>query len=330
MMPKNKKFDLCGLGNALVDIQFQVNDNVITESGLAKGEMRLAGKDEQNELIKKLSHLNHNKCSGGSAANTVIAFSQFGGKAAYLTMLGNDDNGRFYASEFHEIGIKLSTDYLDDEPTGTCLVLITPDSERTMYTCLAATSKFTKTNLDKELVESSKWLYIEGYSFSQQHTTEAIFEAVDIAQKAGVKISVTFSDVFVTQVFRESLLYVVKNCDLLFCNENEALSFTGKENVADAMSDLASLCPNVIITLGSKGAKVNWEGKIYEISPFPSNPIDSTGAGDMFAAGFLYGIIYFNDPVRAGNLGSLAASKVITALGARLDKNYVKELINGI
>ncbi len=326
----NKSIDLCGLGNALVDIQFRVDDKVIGESGLAKGEMRLAGKEEQSVLIKKLSHLSSNKCSGGSAANTIIAFSQFGGKSAYMTMLGNDDNGRFYAGEFSELGIELSAEYLDNEPTGTCLVLITPDSERTMYTCLAATSHFRKENLNGELIAKSKWLYIEGYSFSQDHTTDAIYEAVQTAKNNGAKVSVTFSDVFVTQVFRDQLMNVVKQSDLVFCNENEALAFSGKTNIGDAMEFLSGLCPNVVITLGSKGALVLWEGFKYNIPPYPAQPVDSTGAGDMFAAGFLYGIIYFADPEKAGKLASVAASKVISSMGARLENTIAGQLLKEI
>ncbi len=325
-----KKIDLCGMGNALVDIQYRVDDDVIAKSGLVKGEMRLASSKEQASLIEKLEKLDHHKCSGGSAANTIIAFSQFGGKPGYQTMLGKDENGEFYAKEFKELGIELSAMLLEYESTGTCLVLITPDSERTMYTCLAASSRYTDCDIDFELITNSKWIYIEGYCFSQKHTTEAIFKAIDAAREAGSRIAVTFSDVFITANFHDSLEKVVRSSDLLFCNEPEAKSFTGKDNVSEAMEALSSMCPNVVITLGSKGALVRWDGKTYEIPPYPVKPVDSTGAGDMFAGGFLYGIIYWNDPVKAGKLASLAASKVISAMGARLDTAFAGSLLKEV
>jgi len=324
-----KNIELCGLGNSLVDIQVSVDDNFIKEVGLVKGEMRLAEQDEQKRILDMLSDREINLCSGGSAANSIIAFAKFGGKASYMSLLGNDRNGVFYADEFKELGIELKAEMLEEESTGTCLVLITPDSERTMCTSLAATGKFGPGNLDHDMIKRAEWLYVEGYKFTAEASTDAIMEAVKTAKEIGTKIALTFSDGFITTVFKDKLTEVAKQSDLIFCNENEALSFTGETNFKSAYDKLSLIAPNLAVTLGSKGSLVKWEGKDYEIPPYDASPVDSTGAGDIYAGGFLYGIIKDNNPVIAGNLGSLAASKIVSQLGARLKENHA-ELVNQI
>lgn len=317
-----KKIDLCGLGNSLVDIQVNVDFGVIDSLGLNKGEMKLTDIAEQKAILEKVRESGTNLCSGGSAANTIIAFAGFGGKAAYMSVLGNDENGKFYSGEFENLGIELKADYLDTDPTGTCLVLITPDGERTMCTSLGATGKFTLEHLSEEIIAMSKWLYLEGYKFTSQPSTDAIFKAVEIAEKNGVKIALTFSDVFITNLFREPLTRVAEKSDLIFCNENEALSFTGVENLEIAYGRMKEMTRNYVITLGNKGALINWNGTKIEIPAYPTKPIDTTGAGDMFAGGFIYGLCYHDDPSFAGNLGSFAASRIVSQMGARLNDDY--------
>lgn len=156
-----KDIELCGLGNGLVDIQYQIPDIELENIGLAKGEMRLVESEVQMKVMDIYRERNHNKCSGGAAANTVICFAQLGGIAAYKTVLGNDDLGKFYAKEFTDLGILLKADYLDNQPTGTCFVFITPDSERTMHTSLGATAFFGKHNIYEDVIRRSKWLYAE-------------------------------------------------------------------------------------------------------------------------------------------------------------------------
>lgn len=328
---KNKDIDVCGLGNALVDLQFQIKDSDITEMNFAKGEMRLVELEQQKKLLDTFAKYNYNQCSGGSAANTIIAFSQFGGKAAYMTLLGNDNFGNFYSDEFKQLGIELQAAMLDSDPTGTCAVLITPDAERTMLTYLGATSKFSPEHLNREYIERAKWLYIEGYYFSGDSTSEAIFKAVEIAKESNTKIAVSFSDAFIIDVFRERLEKVVKNADLVFCNETEAKKYTNCANSEDAFAELCKICPNVAMTLGAEGSLLMWDGRTYKIPSFPTKAVDTTGAGDMFAGAFMYGILYLNSPELAGILGSAAASKVVSQLGARLQnehKNIIEMVTN--
>ena len=290
---ENRDIDVCGLGNGLMDLQCSVEDQEIIDFGLFKGEMRLVDKENQVKLLNQLAGRNITKCSGGSAANTVIALAQFGGKGAYSTVLGNDEYGHFYAEEFKNLGIDLVAPMLDTEPTGTCLVLISPDSERTMYTCLAATAQFGKEHLRDEFIKRAKWIYLEGYKFSAPKSTEALFYGLAKAKEFNTKIALTFSDVFIIDCFREQLKTVVPQCDLIFCNEAEAKLYTELPTVEEAYKALCAEVPNVALTLGAKGSLIHWDGKDYVIPSYSAKPVDTTGAGDMFAGAFMYGYDLF-------------------------------------
>jgi sugar/nucleoside kinase (ribokinase family) len=312
-----KDIELCGLGNGLVDLQFIVSDEELENAGLQKGAMVLIDTETRNFLLEKFNHKGLHKVSGGSAANTLISFAQLGGKGAYKTVLGNDEFGYFYADEFKELGIHLNTEHIDTAPTGICVVFITPDSERTLYTCLAATADFGTKNINEEIISRSEWLYIEGYKFSEPSSTEAIFKAVETAKIHNTKISVTFSDTFVTELFRENLLKVVEQSDMVFCNETEAKSLTVKTDEFEAFEELCKLSKNVAMTLGSKGSLIYWNGNRYEIPSYKVEPIDTTGAGDSYAGAFFYGIIKTGDPVKAGNLASYISSQIVAQMGPR-------------
>ncbi len=317
-----KDIDLCGLGNGLVDLQYEMPDSDILELGLSKGEMRLVENIDQSGLLKKLEGKDKNICSGGSAANTVIAFTAFGGKAAYKTVLGADEFGYFYKKEFEELNIELISPFIEDEPTGTCIVLISTDSERTMNTSLGATSHFGKEHISEDFISRSRWIYLEGYKFTKDKSTEALFHSAELAKKHNTKIALTFSDVFITEAFKDNLTKIVNMSDLIFCNEAEAKSFTGEKEVANAFYKLCEMVPNVVVTLGGKGSMIMWEKDVYSIPGYPASPIDSTGAGDMFAAGFLYGIIKHHNPKFAGHLASLAGARVVSQLGARMKESH--------
>lgn len=319
----DKIYDLCGLGNSLVDIQVNVDDYIINKLVLKKGEMFLTDIEEQNKYLNELKDTNRNLCSGGSAANTIIAFSKFGGKACYMSLLGDDDLGYFYANEFREIGIDLHASHLKTDPTGTCLVMITPDSERTMCTSLGATGKFGPDNINGDMIAASKWLYLEGYKFTAEESTNAMYKAIDIAKSNKTKIALTFSDGFITTYYKNQVADVVIQSDLIFCNENEALSFTGEQDFNSAFSKLEEMVPNVVVTLGANGSMVKYNGEKFRIPSYPAQPVDSTGAGDMYAGAFLFELIVNNSPFKAGHLGSYASGKIVSQLGARLNYDHV-------
>ena len=183
-----KDIQLCGIGNGLVDLQYEVDFEILEQLNAKHGQMTLVEADWQEETLAKLSDRKHNRCSGGSAANTIIAFNKFGGKAAYITSLGGDEFGRFYGYEFTAMGIELKTKYTHEAPTGVCLVLITPDSERTMLSSLGASALFSADNIDNELIARSEWLYVEGYKFSQPKSATAVLLAVEEAKKNNTKM----------------------------------------------------------------------------------------------------------------------------------------------
>lgn len=313
----NKDIELCGLGNGLVDLQFLATDDELINWDIQKGAMILIDIDKRNELLNTFRNKDIHKVSGGSAANTLICFAQLGGKGAYKTVLGNDELGYFYAQEFKELGIVLNAEHTESAPTGICVIFITPDSERTLYTCLAATAGFGKKNINEDVISRSEWIYIEGYKFSEPSSTEAIHLAVELAKKHNTKISVTFSDTFVTELFKDGLAKVVENSDLIFCNETEAISYTGKKSAREAFESLCDSAKNVVMTLGNKGSMICWDNIIYSIPPYEVTAIDTTGAGDSFAGAFLYGIIKTGDPLLSGKLASYISSQIVSQMGPR-------------
>jgi len=200
-----KYINITGLGNALVDIQYEVSTDELEQLGLIKGEMKLVSFEEQQALLKKIYDKVSYRSSGGSAANTIIAFNNFGGTAAYQTLLGNDEAGEFYANEFQQLGVQLTAHRLENEPTGICVVLITPDSERTMITMLGASAKFTQNHLNEEIIAGSEWLYIEGYELTSRSGAEACLSSVNMAENSKSKTALTFSDTFVTEFHRQNV-----------------------------------------------------------------------------------------------------------------------------
>lgn len=320
-----KDIQLTGLGNALIDLQLMVSDADLTNLKVEKGTMTLVDFAKQNEIINAFKITDHHKMSGGSAANTIISFANLGGKAAYKTHLGNDELGDFYANEFENLGIILNAAKIDDDLTGTSFVLITPDSERTMITALGANTKHNKSHIDEDVIKRSEWIYIEGYKLTDPQSAEAVFHSVELAKKHNTKIAMSVSDKFIVDFFREPLEKLVKNSDLVFCNEMEGKAFTGLDNTLESFKKLCETVPNVAFTLGGNGSLIHWEGKDLHIPAYPANLIDTTGAGDMFAGGFLFGIIQSNNPLYAGHLASIASANIVSQLGARM-KDDIKVL----
>src|SRR5262249_44181490 len=201
-----KEFKLCGLGNAIVDIFLEVSDTEFASLGFERGSMRLVEPAEQLTLLQRYQKHDPRLVSGGSVANSVIAFSQLGGPAAFIGCVGDDRYGLFYSSEFEELGIDIGNPIIVNESTSTCLCLITPDAERTMRTCLAVSSHLSAHHVEERLIENSEWLFVEGYVFANPNTGQtAIREAMRFAKKHGTKVAITCSDAFVPQVFGEPL-----------------------------------------------------------------------------------------------------------------------------
>ncbi len=320
-----KEFQVCGLGNAIVDIFLEVTEDDFASLGFERGGMTLVDQAEQKALLEKFQKREPKLVSGGSVANSIIAFSQLGGKGAFIGCVGDDRYGLFYANEFQELGIEIGNPVLVNQTTGTCLCIITPDAERTMRTCLAVSSHLAARHVDAQRIKKAEWLFIEGYVFANPETGQtAIREAIGIAKKNGTKVAITCSDAFVVNVFGGPLKEALKQTDLLFCNETEACALTGAANAQDAFKQLANIVPSVVVTNGPNGAFVRYNGSEVHVPAVPSKPKDLTGAGDMFAGAFLYGITHGLPPEKAGRGAAFLCHKVISQVGARLHQGTKK------
>jgi sugar/nucleoside kinase (ribokinase family) len=324
-----KEFQICGLGNAIVDIFLEISEADFAQLGFERGGMRLVEQAEQKAVLERYQKHEPKLVSGGSVANSIIAFSQLGGQAAFIGCVGDDRYGLFYTSEFEELGIDIGNPIIVNESTGTCLCVITPDAERTMRTCLAVSSHLAARHVDADRVKKSEWLFIEGYVFANPDTGQtAIREAIKIAKANGTKVAITCSDAFVVNVFGDALRDALKQTDLFFCNETEACAVTGASTAEEAFNKLNGSIASVVVTNGPHGAYVRHAGVKTHVPAFPSQPKDLTGAGDMFAGAFLYGITHGVSPEKAAQGAAFLSHKVITQIGARLHhgtKNFWEE-----
>lgn len=328
------KYDVFGIGNALVDMEFTVSDQFLAQNKVEKGLMTLIDEERQNQLVSLL-HLEHKdelkRQCGGSAANTVIAVSQFGGDSFYSCKVAADDGGKFYLEDLKSNGVatKLTAQTAPQGTTGKCLVMVTEDAERTMNTYLGITSTFSVDEIEWDALKNSKWLYIEGYLVASPTGQEAAVAAAKFAREHGVKIAVTMSDPGMVQYFRENFDAIIGDgVDLIFCNEIEAKEYAGTESLSDARQRMKAFAKHFVITLGKNGAVI-WDGKTFvDIEPYPTEAVDSNGAGDMFAGAFMYGITNGMNMAGAGKLASLASSKIVAQFGPRLSWTQAKELLN--
>ncbi len=326
----SKNLQLFGIGAAIVDIQLQITEPEFTQLALTKGTMNLVDEHRQTELLRLFSHYEPRWCSGGSAANTIIGFAQMGGRAGFGSMLGKDNLGEFYANEFKELGIELHAPVLHDHATGTSLIVITPDAERTLNTALASNALYDKPHVPEEAIKRADWIYFEGYKFTEETGTAAIEEAIFYAKKHDTRVSVSFSDTFVVNVFGSQLRKAILNSDLIFCNLSEAQAFAGVDDPDEVFKFLRKEAKHVAMTLGADGSRILWEGHTYTIPPAKATPIDTTGAGDMYAAGVLYGLLHGRTPEEAGRLGAETASRVISQMGARLAQREIDAMKSAV
>jgi sugar/nucleoside kinase (ribokinase family) len=225
------------------------------------------------------------------------------------------------------LGVSLHTPPISGEPTGTCVILITPDAERTMNTHLGASATFQVEHVTEDALKQAEWLYLEGYLFSTDGGRAAVRRAIDLAKKHQVKISLTFSDRFIVEVFGDALRAAVADCHLIFANEQEASAYVG--TAQDIFSHFQKSAPNVIMTRSEKGVLGTFGGSSFQTDAFPIQAVDATGAGDMFAGAFLYGITHDQTAEDAARLACFLSSKVVSQLGPRLQGD-VKELVQNM
>ena len=317
------KYHVYGIGNALVDKEFEVTDQVLLELGIDKGVMTLVDADRQARILQTLSDRFglKKRASGGSAANTIIAVSYFGGKTFYSCNVANDETGDFYVHDLKAAGVDSNLgDEREDGVTGKCLVMVTPDAERTMNTFLGITANLSEKHLDVEALKAAEYLYIEGYLVTSETARPAAIAAKRLAEQHGVKTALTFSDPAMVQFFKNGLREMLgSGVDLLFCNETEAMTFCDTDSVERAVEQLKTVAKRFVITRGSEGALVFDGESLLRIAPHPIKAVDSNGAGDMFAGAFLYAITHGYSFQQAGDLASLASAEVVSKFGPRLE-----------
>lgn len=318
--------DVYAVGNALVDVQAQVQDEILTELAVDKGIMTLVDDERQASVLAKFDVPSLNRCAGGSAANTIAAVADFGGKAEFVGKIGDDETGQFFLKDLRELGVTVDVTPLVGSPTGTCAVLITEDAQRTMLTNLGASAKLSEVDIDESAIINAKYIYIEGYLFTGEDTKAAAYRAIDYAVKNDIKIAFTASDPFLVNMMKEEMWDLIRGpVDLFFCNEEEAQSLTGLTDPIACANKIHESAENVAMTLGPNGSILMHGGEAIAIEGVGVKAVDTTGAGDMYAGGILYGITNGLTWKQSGHLASHAAARVVGQLGARLAKPFTTE-----
>ena len=313
-------YDLLGIGNALVDIEVQVEDTFIKKHSLTKGGMTLASSESQSNILKSIKDYPTKTTSGGSAANTVHGLSVLGGKAYYLGRVASDPYGHHYTEDMTNCGVGFPGPGAETSGTGSCVVMITPDTERTMHTHLGVSAALHPDNVDATIVKKSRMVYIEGYLWTGEETRLAATKLMELAKKFAIPVAFTLSDAFIANSFKKDLLDFIRwHVDILFCNEVEGLALTDTKDPATAFAKLKAMAETVFFTRGKSGAWAGTSGehKVH-VAAFPVKAVDTTGAGDLFAAGALYGLIKKHSLKESAVIGSYCASQVVTHLGGRL------------
>ncbi len=317
-----KQYKVYGIGAALVDTEIQVSDTDLATMGVEKGVMTLVDEARQAELLQHLqTHLvTASHASGGSAANTIIAAAQFGAPGFMTCKVAGDADGDLYLADLEAAGVKHSlTGSRDTGTTGKCLVLITPDAERSMNSFLGISEQLSTTELDEAAIADSEYLYIEGYQVTSPSGLAAAVRARDVAQSQGVKTALSFSDPGMVEFFRDGMAEIVGDgLDLIFCNEAEALGWAQCESLDEAVVSMKQAARSFAITRGANGALV-WDGQtLTEVASEPVSAVDTNGAGDMFAGAFLYAISRGEDYPTAARFANRCAGRIVENYGPRL------------
>ena len=322
------KYDVFGIGNPLIDIIIRVEDTTLEELGLTKGSMNLVDLEQQRRILER--HAEHEKVTalGGSCANTMVMLSQLGGKAAFTGKVGNDELGDDFHTQLMGSGVA-SFVKSKEGMTGSTIILITPDADRTMNTHLGMCQHLSKDDLELEGLKDSACLYVTGYQWDTPSQKEAVRTALEHATEHRVPIAFSLSDLFCVEKHKEDFQELLDSyVDILFCNELEARAMTGQTNIEDQLRHLCKSVGHVVITLGKEGSLISHKGDVHRIDPFAVDAIDTTGAGDAFAAGYLYALVRDYPIPDAGKLASYCAATIVTIDGPRYEGDF-REWVKG-
>lgn len=324
------QYDVYGVGNALVDIQAQVSDELLGTLDFPKGGMTLVDEETQQKVLAAVDGAPITRCAGGSAANTMLGVADLGGVAAYAGKVANDSLGNFCLQDMRRMGVKIEVPPAQGV-TGTCVVLITEDAQRTMLTNLGVSQTLGPDDIDESEIARAKFVYIEGYLFTGESQRQAALRAIELAKQHDVQVAFTVSDPFLIDHYRDEFWELIQGpVDLLFCNLQEARSLTGRDDPVDCAQTIHKHAKFVALTLGPDGSILMQDGQTIPVEGVSVEAIDTTGAGDMYAAGLLYGITNGLTLKQSGHLASHAAARIVTQLGARLQNRFTREEIKAL
>ena len=312
------EFDVVALGNAIVDVIVRTKDEFLVDNEIEKGVMTLIGADQAETLYDRV--VSEKEMSGGSAANTIAGLASIGGRGAFIGKVRNDELGVIFQRDIRSLGVRFDTPpATSGAGTARCLVLVTDDAERTMNTYLGACVGLETKDVEESLIRAAQVTYLEGYLWDPPGAKSAFRKAMEIAHGAGRLVALTLSDPFCVDRYRtEFVQLVAENVDILFANEKEIISLYEAKDLEDAVRQVRGHCKVVALTLGARGSMVLSGNEVHVVEPAPvERLIDTTGAGDLYAAGFLFGYTAGHELAICGTYGSKAAAEVISHYGAR-------------
>ena len=327
------KYDISALGNALVDTQYKVSHDFLASVGLEADSMTLATSEEQAPIINKLIEMGSESMSdcGGSATNSLVAAANYGSKCHHVCRVADDADGKKYLDSLRAAGVEhigISSENTD-MPTGKCLILVTPDAKRTMSSMLGVSAYLGASDIDYEVVENSKIFYIEGYMVTSDDNFNAVISVLEHLKEKDTIKALSLSDAGIVHGFRDKFELIESyGIDMVFCNDDEAVAFSNQQNINEAEEFYKSKSYMTIITKGSEGSVVIENGVKHLAEAEKIIPVDTNGAGDMFAGSFMHAYLEGNDITECAKFSNYASSKVVETFGPRLDSNGYAEVLN--
>lgn len=326
--PFGGAYDVLGIGNAIVDVLSYVTDDFLQAQQLEKGTMTLVDETRSQQLYRLIGP--SAECSGGSVANSMAGMASLGSRVAFIGKVADDQLGKIFTHDLQSVGVRAHTAAAPKgaPSTANCLVLVTPDAQRTMATYIGACALLGEDDIDEKLIAAARTVYIEGYLWNEEHNKAALRKAMSHANAHGAKVAFTLSDTFCVNAHRDAFMGLLKNdLDILFANEAEIKALTGAADIEGAVAAIRGLCDVVAITRSEKGSVVVTDEEVREVpAERVAKLVDTTGAGDLFAAGFLHGMGQEMSLAECAKLGNRCAGEIIQHLGAR-SLRPLKELV---
>ena len=321
-----KKFDVYGVCNPLVDLLSHVPDSFLKNFGIEKNVMHLVTSERQEKILMALAEeqISVEIAAGGSGANSMIGIAQLGGNSSFSGKIGEDEHGELYRKKLESLGV-YDCLAVGEGDTGSSLILVSEDGARTMNTFLGMSQELMNPDIDPNVIQSSTCLYLTGYLWDTESQKKAVLNALDEAKKFDIKVALSLSDPFCVNRHKEDFINLLKGyANMVFCNQEEAFSLVETEITQKTIEIMSGWTETVALTLGENGALISHQGETFYIDPIPVRVEDTTGAGDAFAAGFLYGMTHDMNPLNSGRIGAAMAAGVISQTGSRYLGNTQK------